>query len=130
MLIGQVGAGIQVPPNSGKLLRRWGVMKHLDPWLARPGSINFRRWQNGAIIGYTDLGESFQDDFQEPYTVVHRAHFHEALVKTAIDFGVEMRLGCKVVEYVANKGAVVLEGGQRVRGDLIVAADGRQRRQS
>ena len=119
-----VGAGIQIPPNSGRLLRRWGVMKHLDEWAAKPECINFRRWQNGNVIGHTDLGKAFIADYTEPYYVAHRAHFHEALVQTAVELGVDLRLDCKVKEYYEAQGCVVLESGIRIQGDLVVAADG------
>lgn len=36
----EVGAGIQIPPNSGRLLRRWGVFEHLEKWVVKPEGIN------------------------------------------------------------------------------------------
>ncbi|KAH7067270.1 hypothetical protein BKA63DRAFT_570580 [Paraphoma chrysanthemicola] len=119
-----VGAGIQIPPNSGRLLRRWGVMQHLEKSVVRPQGINFRRWENGRIIGYTALGDSFRDNFEEPYYVVHRAHFHDALLKRALQLGVKVDLGCRVVQYSESIGSVLLADGATVSGDLVVAADG------
>lgn len=120
-----VGAGIQIPPNSGRLLQRWNVLEHLQKYAVQPEGIHFRRWENGNIIGYTALGQTFQDDFEVPYYVVHRAHFHEALYQRAMQLGVSMTLGCRVMEYEESKGSVVLENGQRIRGDLIIATDGK-----
>lgn len=120
----QVGAGIQIPPNSGPLLQRWGVLEHLKSKAVRPDSINFRRWANGAKIGYTDLRD-FEENFGAPYYVCHRAHFHESLHTRAIDLGVEIRLDCRVTKYHASAGRVELADGSTVEGELIVAADGR-----
>jgi hypothetical protein len=120
----QVGAGIQIPPNSGSLLRRWGVLQHLESKAVRPDSINFRRWANGATIGYTDLRQ-FEANFRAPYYVCHRAHLHEALHARAIELGVEVRLESKVARYCAAESRVELVGGSDVSGDLVVAADGK-----
>ncbi|XP_014551814.1 hypothetical protein COCVIDRAFT_19972 [Bipolaris victoriae FI3] len=122
--LGEVGAGIQIPPNSGRLLQRWNVLQHLHKDAVQPEGIYFRRWETGNTIGYTALGQTFQDDFDVPYYVLHRAHFHEALYQRALELGVSVKLGCRVKEYEDSKGSVVLESGQRIHGDLIIAADG------
>ncbi|KAI1874299.1 uncharacterized protein JN550_002878 [Neoarthrinium moseri] len=122
--LGEVGAGIQIPPNSGRLLRKWGVSKHLQKSAVQPESINFRRWQDGSVIGYTDLGSEFKTLYEEPYQVVHRAHFHDALYQRAVELGVKVKLNSRVVEYDAEGAAVVLEDGSIVKSDLVIAADG------
>ncbi|KAL1595337.1 hypothetical protein SLS60_010028 [Paraconiothyrium brasiliense] len=122
--LGEVGAGIQIPPNSGRLLHRWGVFEHLEKWAVQPEAINFRRWEDGTVIGHTALGDAFEDNFETPYYVVHRAHFHEALHQRALQLGVVVKLGCKVVKYNEKQGSVMLDNGIMVRGDLVVAADG------
>ncbi|KAF2999653.1 hypothetical protein E8E13_000156 [Curvularia kusanoi] len=122
--LGEVGAGIQIPPNSGRLLHRWGVFQHLARWAVKPEGINFRRWEDGRVIGHTDLGERFQRNFGVPYYVVHRAHFHDALYKRALELGVVVDLDRTVVEYDSQQGSVILADRSVVTGDLVVAADG------
>jgi salicylate hydroxylase len=124
----KVGAGIQIPPNSGRLLHRWGVFEHLQKWAITPEGINIRRWQDGNIIGYTDLGDTFKSDFEVPYYVTHRAHFHEALRIRAVELGVTIELNKEVVKFDDTKGQVSLKDGSVVQGDLIVAADGKKAR--
>jgi salicylate hydroxylase len=121
----QVGAGIQIPPNSGRLLHRWGVYEHLRKRVVAPEGINLRRWQNGHVIGYTDLGDAFVSDFEVPYYVVHRAHFHEALHMRAKELGAVVELNKRVVKYDELKGVVILADGSVVQGDLVIAADGK-----
>lgn len=121
----QVGAGIQVPPNSGKLLARWGVMQRLAKQVVEPSKINFRRWQNGAVIGVTDLTEEFNSHYEVPYYVVHRAHLHTALYEQAVALGVKTRLNSKVARYDADTATIHLSDGSVFQGDLVVAADGR-----
>lgn len=120
----QVGAGIQIPPNSARLLRRWGVFKYLEKKAVRPDSIKFRRWEDGSVIGLTKLDSEFAENFGSPYYVVHRADFHEALYQRATELGVKVWLNSRVVEYVGGSSAV-LEDGSVVQGDLIVGADGK-----
>lgn len=102
-------------------------MEHLEKWVVKPEGINFRRWEDGKIIGHTALGDSFQDDFQIPYYVVHRAHFHEALHQRALQLGVLVELGCRVTQYNEDSGSVIFGDGSVAQGDLVVAADGKLR---
>lgn len=86
--------------------------------------MNIRRWQNGKVIGRTRLGHSFQADFDVPYYVVHRAHFHEAMCLRAKELGVTIELNKAVVSYDAQNGSVLMADGSIVTGDIVVAADG------
>jgi salicylate hydroxylase len=83
-----------------------------------------RRWQNGKVIGRTRLDPEFKQEFDAPYWVIHRAHFHEAMHALAVDLGVTVNLASKVVSYDVDKPSISLENGSTVSADLIVAADG------
>ncbi|CAK7198347.1 hypothetical protein SEUCBS139899_001008 [Sporothrix eucalyptigena] len=122
--LGEIGAGIQIPPNSGRLLRRWGVMKHLQEQAVQPDGISFRRWATGEKIGFTDLTGDFVDVYEEPYYVVHRAHYHSALYERAKELGVKIRLNSRVCKYDPDKATITLTDGNVFQGDFIVAADG------
>jgi salicylate hydroxylase len=87
--------------------------------------MTFRRWDNGEVIGYTKLVPDFRENFQAPYYVVHRAHFHSALHKRALELGVEVKVNSKVVDYDLEAPSVELENGQVLPADLVVAADGK-----
>ncbi|KAK5674170.1 hypothetical protein LTR17_027815, partial [Elasticomyces elasticus] len=98
------------------------------PYLANhvvePESINFRRWQDGTVIGHTKLIPDFRRSFDAPYLVVHRAHFHEALHDLALKLGVEVILDSTIKRYDAEEPAIDLANGDRHRADLVIAADG------
>lgn len=100
---------------------------HLQQRVVVPEGIKVRRWEDGRIIGYTDLGARFQGDFGVPYYVVHRAHLHEALYARAKELGVVVALGSRVARYDERGGSVELEDGSVIRGDLVVAVDGESR---
>ncbi|KAI1505315.1 hypothetical protein F5X99DRAFT_430557 [Biscogniauxia marginata] len=120
----EVGAGIQIPPNSGMLLERLGVMKHLRDRAVLPESIRLRRWSNGQVIGLTKLSPEFEENFASPYCVVHRSDFHEALHKRAVELGVKLLLNSRVVGYNPADPSVTLANGSVMSADIVIAADG------
>ncbi|KAK1960806.1 FAD binding domain-containing protein [Colletotrichum sublineola] len=120
----EVGAGIQIPPNSSRLLQRWGVMDIMSQEAVRPDGISLRRWENGKQIGFTDLTESFVEFCGAPYYVAHRAHLHSALYQRAVDLGVTVHLNSKVTHYDPDIPSATLANGRTFTADLIVAADG------
>ena len=122
--LGEVGAGIQVPSNSSRLLLRWGIGRFLSDQLVEPEGIRFRRWEDGSLIGYTKLVPDFRQHFDGPYYVVHRAHLHDALHRLALEQGVHLRTDSKVTGYDMDVPSVQLSDGLSFTADLIVAADG------
>ncbi|KAL2837449.1 hypothetical protein BJX68DRAFT_280196 [Aspergillus pseudodeflectus] len=122
--LGEVGAGIQIPPNSARLLIKLGVGPYLAKCATEPEGMTFRRWENGQPIGYTQLIPGFRQTFDAPYYVIHRADFHSALVQRARDLGIEIKLGCKVVDYDLSRRGIQLQSGECFEADLVVAADG------
>ncbi|KAJ5502150.1 hypothetical protein N7463_005024 [Penicillium fimorum] len=122
--LGEVGAGIQIPSNSTRLLSRLGLDPYLKEYVTEPGSISFRRWQSGGVIGLTKLIPNFREQFGAPYYVIHRANFHSALHKRALDLGVTVKVASRVVGYNVEGPSIVLENGETDSADLIVAADG------
>ncbi|KAH8110407.1 FAD/NAD-P-binding domain-containing protein [Phellopilus nigrolimitatus] len=127
--IADVGAGIQVSPNVSRLLARWG----LGPALAASGvvaeAIVFRRYVDGEVVGYSRWGAAMQAEHGAPYFHVHRADLHDMVHGlAAASPRVAIRLGATVVAVDPTPApdgvSVTLAGGEVVRGDLIVGADG------
>lgn len=119
-----MGAGIQIPPNSSRLLLDWGLEPFLRAHVVEPECIQLRRWKDSSVIGLTKLKPDFRIKYQAPYYLVHRAHFHSALYKLALDYGVEIKVNSKVTEYVEHVPSVTVQSGETFTADLIVAADG------
>lgn len=53
--LSEVGAGIQVPPNTSRILDAWGLLDRFKTKVVWPGNINMRRYSTGEIIGSTPL---------------------------------------------------------------------------
>ncbi|KAJ5474648.1 hypothetical protein N7475_004214 [Penicillium sp. IBT 31633x] len=122
--LGEVGAGIQIPSNSTRLLSRLGLDPYLKEYVTEPESISFRRWESGDIIGLTPLIPRFRNLYDAPYYVIHRANFHSALHKRALDLGVTVKVASRVIGYNVEGPNIILENGDPHSADLIVAADG------
>jgi salicylate hydroxylase len=56
---------------------------------------------------------------------VHRADLQHVLYKAAVERGIALRLGCRVISIDDENVAVVIKGGQRIEADIIVGADGK-----
>lgn len=99
----------------------------LSPYATRPKCVNFIHWK-GDVISSMDMSHSaathggpgtFYWDF-------HRANLHACLLARAVELGAVVRTRCRVEDVITSEeGAeVLLEGGERVHGDLVVGADG------
>ncbi|KAF4304234.1 Monooxygenase FAD-binding protein [Botryosphaeria dothidea] len=119
----EIGAGVQVPPNAARELVRWGIREDMEAIASKPNRINYRSWKTGKPQGFTDMSKMPQK-YGAPYWQVYRPDYHTALLNAALKRGIEVKKGCLVAEYRPEEGSVVLENGEVVKGDLIVAADG------
>ncbi|KAF4335208.1 salicylate hydroxylase [Fusarium beomiforme] len=122
--LGEVGAGIQIPPNSSRLLQKWGLGPYLKEYAVKPESMTFRRWENGDAIGYTSLCPEFETRYGAPYLVIHRADFHSALCRRAKELGVKVITDSRVTAYDETVPSASTSDGRKYQADLIIAADG------
>ena len=66
-----------------------------------------------------------REKYGVPLFVVHRADLQEVLSEKAKELGVEIRLGTPVSQvHRGFNGRVLLETGEWVEGDVVIAADG------
>lgn len=120
---GEIGAGVQVPPNAARELIRWGLEDEMESISSKPTLLNYRNWRTGEVRGSSRLSDH-RNRFGAPYWQVFRPDYHNILLKAALKSGANLRSGCTVVGYEAERGTVILQSGERVVGDLIVACDG------
>src|SRR5580658_277539 len=73
----RVGAGIQMMPNSMKVLRKIGVEEGLRRTAFQPYSHLNREWDTGKVMRELPMPESL---FGAPYLCMHRADLHNALL--------------------------------------------------
>jgi salicylate hydroxylase len=129
--IAEVGAGIQILPNSSHVLQTWGMRAALERCATKPACVNMRHWK-GELISRMDFAESAAKYPGTFYWDFHRAALHGCLVERAVELGADVRCGMRVVDVVVGEGGrarVVLgretgEVGGEMEADLVVGADG------
>lgn len=113
--IAEVGAGLQITPNGGRVLRALGISP--DSIGLRAQAIEPRDALTGRRLARFDLTR-----LEGEYHFVHRADLIDALRAAVEAAGVPVRTGARVVE-VTRQG-VGLENGEQLSADLVVGADG------
>lgn len=127
--IGEVGAGIQLLPNSSKILRSWGVLDMVDPaGICETDSCNILDWR-GKVISSMDM-KSAAEEYSSPFYDMHRADLHKALYDRAVNLGAQLHVGSQVTDVRFDEGnncAFVTTNSTTKptwRADLVVGADG------
>jgi salicylate hydroxylase len=121
--LAELGAGVQMTPVATRYFWKWGLGPDILAHSALPSSFNVQNGKSGKLLASVPFG-GFEERYGAPYIVIHRADIHRLLSEHVLKAGAGIRLGCKVANYELDEGAVVLESGERVVGDLVVAADG------
>src|SRR4051812_15515342 len=118
---GRIGAGIQMMPNSMKVLRGIGVEDRLRQVAFAPYSHLNRDAYSGDVMGELPMPESL---FGAPYLCMHRADLHDALASVVPPEIVA--LNKKLVGLEQSGGEVTLSfaDGTSATADVVVGADG------
>ncbi|KAJ5647615.1 hypothetical protein N7490_003987 [Penicillium lividum] len=125
--IKEVGAGIQVLPNSSRILQHWGLEEALTPHMTFPRVCNFIGWK-GNHISSLDFHESEKGYPGTWYRDFHRADLQRCLVARALELGVQITCSARITNLrVRGDGVVataVAADGRQWEGDLVLGADG------
>ncbi|MGI9426167.1 MAG: FAD-dependent monooxygenase [Hyphomicrobiaceae bacterium] len=118
---GRVGAGIQMMPNSMKVLRAIGLEEHLAATSFAPYSHLNRTWDSGEVKRELPMPA---DLFGAPYLCMHRADLHSALL-SALPHEI-VHLGMQLVGLEQHGGRVELAfaDGTKRAADAVIGADG------
>jgi 2-polyprenyl-6-methoxyphenol hydroxylase-like FAD-dependent oxidoreductase len=117
----RIGAGIQMMPNSVKVLRGIGVEERLRRTAFQPYSHLNREWDTGRVMKELPMPESL---FGAPYLCMHRADLHDALL-SALPADI-IDLNKKLVGLDEKTGRVTLTfaDGTVAHADAVIGADG------
>jgi 2-polyprenyl-6-methoxyphenol hydroxylase-like FAD-dependent oxidoreductase len=117
----RIGAGIQMMPNSMKVLRGIGVEERLRQTAFEPYSHLNREWDTGRVKRELPMPESL---FGAPYLCMHRADLHQAL-SGAVPQDI-LRLRKKLVGLSESRRRITLSfaDGTREHADAVIGADG------
>ena len=123
----EAGAGIQLGPNAVRLLQSLGVAAPLAPRASCPQAITVFDGPSGEPLARLPLGEWIARRHGAPYWVAHRADLQAALLSVVRASSlIEIVTSFKVARFEESGESifVVGEDGRRVRGALLVGADG------
>ncbi|KAJ9625416.1 uncharacterized protein PV06_02963 [Exophiala oligosperma] len=124
--LGEVGAGIQIPPNTTKILASWGILPAIEKVSVRPNNVVMRSYRDGQILSSQPLIPLCEDVYGYPYLHIHRADYHKILVEEATRLGVDIRLDSCVTGVDFERPAVHIKNrpDRPFECDLVIGADG------
>ncbi len=88
----QIGAGIQVPPNSSKILKKYGILEDVSR-AVQPHDIAIHSYKDSSVLLKQILDLAIQQIYDALYLVTHRAGYLKALAKEAKELGVTIQWG-------------------------------------
>ncbi|KAI1107950.1 FAD/NAD(P)-binding domain-containing protein [Jackrogersella minutella] len=120
----EIGAGIQVTPNSSRILQHWGISEELSASSAESTALKVRRYTGELLVIEKDFNKTMRARYGVPFMSLHRIDFQTSLYTRAKELGVEFRFGWKLTSINFEKGELINQAGSKATGDLVIAADG------
>lgn len=127
MRFAEVGAGIQIGPNAGRVLEAWGLKDALDGVACRPASLQVRDALTAKRLAVLNLGEAMVQRYGAAYRTIARADLHGLLLRAVQALpNVSLQLATAVAPIEHDALGVTLRTslGQILRTPLLVGADG------
>jgi len=127
--IEEVGAGLQIAPNAGRILQGLGLGEALDAASLRPDAINIRRAGDGRLLSRLPLAGA-RERWGAPFRLFHRADLQQLLVEAARANGaISIRTDARVGDFEEEGGSVHLRvhgarGAEDFEASALVGADG------
>jgi salicylate hydroxylase len=123
----ELGAGVQIAPNGSRVLCELGLESAMDAIASIPAGKEVRLFTTGQAWTLQDLGAEAMSRYAAPYWMVHRGDFHRALADALLARApASLHVGARVTGFEQDGfGVTLLLGdGRRVRGDVLIGADG------
>lgn len=122
--LGEVGAGITISPNAGRVLDHLGLGQEVRALGVLPGTQHVRDLATGATLRTMQRDADLEARHRAPYRHLHRADLHgllaSALEQAAPD---SVRLGRRLVA-ATDRGEMRFADGSAAEADILVGADG------
>jgi salicylate hydroxylase len=123
----ELGAGVQISPNGSRVLRELGLLPAMEAIASVPTAKEMRLFNTGQSWRVQDLGANAVARYGSQYWLVHRGDFHQVLVQALAERAPDaVRVGALCIDFEQDADGVtlLLEDGERVRGDVLIGADG------
>jgi salicylate hydroxylase len=120
----EVGAGLQVGPNSVKVLRALGLEEALRRNAFEPTNMLSLKWDDATLRSRAPFKETTVEKYGAPYMTAHRAHIQgllrDALPERIIHLGATC-VGATSTDHVA---VARFADGSEIEADAVIGADG------
>ncbi|MFC5069035.1 FAD-dependent monooxygenase [Flaviflagellibacter deserti] len=125
----EIGAGIQITPNAGRILDELGLGQALDTAGLRPDAIRLIDGRTGRAITHMPLGDAAENRWGAPYRLIHRARLQSVLANAVASAGVEIRLATELIDVAQTEDRVIVHvrntrGDETVATPALIGADG------
>ncbi|MBO0782288.1 MAG: FAD-dependent monooxygenase [Ktedonobacteraceae bacterium] len=121
---GEVGAGIQLGPDTTRLLFQLGLERHLREVVAEPTALEIRRWQSGDLLTRIPLNHGREQQQETPYWTIHRADLHTILREHIPSHALHLNKRCMRIEQENRRVTLTFADGSTENVDLVIGADG------
>jgi salicylate hydroxylase len=123
-----VGAGLLISSNASRILCDFGLRDALDAVAIHMKRVIFLKHDDGTILSEQKY-DGAEEKLGAPLWQIHRADLHDVLLGNARELGVEITMGAQVKSFDWDAPSALLEDGNVVKADVILAADGKYPRQ-
>lgn len=117
----RIGAGIQMLPNSSRVLRGIGVEENLRETAFEPYSHLNRVWDTGEVKRELPMPESL---YGAPFLCMHRADLHDALYSVLPPNIVHLDKKLVGLDQANGQVALSFADGSKAYADAVIGADG------
>jgi 3-hydroxybenzoate 6-monooxygenase len=124
---GEIGAGIQLGPNIFRMFDWLGLTQAINDVAFFPPGMGMNDVRTGEEVVRVPLGDAVKAVYGYPYGLIYRADLHKVFLDACRKFdNVTLRTSSKVESFEQDGASVAarLAGGETVRGDALVGADG------
>lgn len=121
----EVGAGLVVAPNVGRLIRRLGMMDQmLQTAVQMDVGWEFRRWEDGRVLSAEDLRGACVQLYGEHTYTMHRADLLDVVGAAVPDGTVRLGMRCTGVDPASDGAVLTFADGSTEHADVVIGADG------
>jgi salicylate hydroxylase/6-hydroxynicotinate 3-monooxygenase len=118
---GRIGAGIQMMPNSMKVLRAIGIEDRLRQTAFAPYSHLNRKGDTGEVMRELPMPESL---YNAPYLCMHRADLHDALLSVVPMEVIHLNRKLTGLDQKGGQVTMRFADGSKATADAVIGADG------
>jgi 2-polyprenyl-6-methoxyphenol hydroxylase-like FAD-dependent oxidoreductase len=124
---GEIGAGIQLGPNSFRMFEHLGLTEAIDRVAYFPPHLVMRDVRSGELIVKSPVGQRARAEHGHPYGVIYRADLHQVLLDACRGLpSIGLQVKSKLVGFTQSDAGVdvQLADGRHLNGQALIGADG------